>query len=511
MGYRSQQCTPAQARRAILLLYALGDLRAQGLLQKKSLWHVGLTGVAIVISIVALFHASASAFTHPLPADATLFAVLALGAFLLLILNALSVGVVSGTSGQEELEALQYLPIHSSRFIGIRVLLSVLRAELVALVFFLPVTIAVAVYTRGTLLPLVCSIATLLTFPLVPAAFGVTLNLRKQKPKLVVWLYLFTGTIAVGMLLAQQYRTPAVPFNVVTLIMGLPLRGLLGLLTPTTTCLFVIGWLALAGCTVGLTILRLQKTEDMRGNESRFSGNVLLRQVVWLPLTTRWSMLRVLGSIALARVSLPLLLISLVSGCTCVGLVLHLLMTVVGSRLMLLPLLVALTLTGVCSSIVLVCFGPLLAGLLGEAKDHRILQVYPISPRTHAGAIYSMLFVVCGPVIAGIALLVLGLGLPSYALWSSFYTISGLLGGGSLLFVALLNRHIWPKMLLWSMVWLLYVVVKLLGAAVGIALYHSFPLVGAGVAGLLLDVAVWSVLWCFVVSKQYQHFVEEHS
>jgi hypothetical protein len=180
----------------------------------------------------------------------------ALGAFLLLIVNALSVGVLSSTSGKEGLQALQYLPMRLRGFIRIRILLSVLRAELVALIFFSPLAVAVAVYTKWSLLALCISIATLLIFPLVPAAIGTALNLRERRPGLIVWLYALTGSISVGLLLAQQFTIPPEPFSALTAVMSLPLRSILGMADPLATFSFLSGWFALAGLILWIATLR---------------------------------------------------------------------------------------------------------------------------------------------------------------------------------------------------------------------------------------------------------------
>jgi hypothetical protein len=504
-----QQCAPSRTSRAILLLYSLADLRAQGLLQKKNFFRLAFLCIAGAICSFTLYQVATAAINHYPGPHATILVVISLSALLLFVINALSVGAISGTSGLEELRALQYFPLTVPDIVRTRIALGIFRSELVALVFFLPPCVAAIVHVGWSPFLILGSLSILLTFPLVPATLGIALNLREARTNLLVWLYTFIGLLAIGTFLSQQYPIFPAPLGWLAGCITLPVRGLLAQAPPYKTLIFGGGWTALAFSALGV-ILQGVKTvpgKTMRGGSALCVP--LMRLILRLPGKQLWSDLASLSGLAIMRLPLLLIFASIVSLALFMNIVLQLVPANIMGDTQLTALTDAMSLTGQCSVGIILCFGPLMASLLGNAQDHRVLQQYPFSIRIHLGAIYLILLLIGVPLITSLALIATFISHVSLLLWFGMYMFSSLLGGGSLLLVVLLGRRPSIKLIGWGLLGLLYGVVKELSLCACALVLRINPFFAAGLSNLIMDSIVFGVCWRWVIIRQYKRFLEE--
>ncbi len=511
MECKRQHCAPTRTSRAILLLYSLGDLRAQGLLQQRRWWHLGLSILAGLICLVTLYRSAAAALAHPFVAAATLPLVLTVCAFLLLVVNALSVGTLSETSGLEEVRALCYLPVTVADVVWIRLVVGLLRSELVALIFFLPVCLATIVHLGWEPWSILASLTMLVTFPLLPAVLGVALNLRETRPRLVVWFSALTSSLAVGLFLSQQVPLMPGPLALLGAVLSLPVRGVLAQAAPGETLLFAGAWTLLAAA-AGWVLMRQVSLSRERQVRERRSLAVSLLQT-WLsatgPATGRWGALLSLSGLALARLSAFLLATCTLALALWLGIAPRLLPTHTLGSPRLTSLITALSLLLQSVVALVVCLGPLLTALLGEAREHRVQQPYPIAARLHAAAVYLTFLGLAVPLVVALALLA---GLLSHSVllcWFGAYLLSALPGGGALLLATVLGRRPWIRLLAWGVGWVLVLLVRVVALAAGVALLRVDPLLLGLLSGVLVDVLLCLLCWRGLMVRQYRRFLEE--
>ncbi|MBE3567637.1 MAG: hypothetical protein IMW90_18125 [Thermogemmatispora sp.] len=494
------------------MLYSLGDLRAQGLLQQRRWWHLGLSILAGLICLVTLYRSAAIAEAHPFAAAATLPLVLTVCAFLLLVVNALSVGTLSETSGQEEIRALCSLPVTVADIARIRLVIGLIRSELVALIFFLPVCVATIVHLGWTPWSILASLTMVVSFPLLPAVLGVALNLRETRPRLVVWLSALTSSLAVGLFLSQQVPVMPGPLAQLGAVLSLPVRGVLAQAAPSETLLFAGVWTLLAAGAGRIVLRQVSLNRERQARERRSLALSLLR--TWLSsgrLTTgRWGTLLTLSGLALARLSALLLAMCTLALALWLSISLHLLPahTIGGPRLSALITALSLLLQSVVALVV--CLGPLLTALLGEAREHRVQQPYPIAAHWHTAAVYLTFLGLAIPLVVTLALLA---GLLSHNVllcWFSAYLLSALPGGGAFLLATVLGRRPWIRLLVWGMGWLLVLLARVVVLAVGVTLLRvANPLLLGLLSGVLVDILLCLLCWRGLIVRQYRRFLEE--
>ena len=159
--------------------------------------------------------------------------------------------------------------------------------------------------------------------------------------------------------------------------------------------------------------------------------------------------------------------------------------------------------------VLVVCFGPLLTSLLGEAEEHRVLQHYPISPFIHTAAVYLTFLLPVVPLVVCFTLVATILSHVSLFLWFGAYLLCALLGEGSLLFATVLGRRPWTRLPGWGFCWLLLLAAKVIALLVGVSMLRVNPLLVALLSSLLVDAIVCALCWRRVIARQYKRFLEE--
>lgn len=510
MIYQQKHCdtSPSPTQHTIFWLYALGDLRAQGILREKNFWHLAIFLIPLGICLTTCYKIAHLYVSHPLGDASTLLAVLSMSTFLFLTYNALCVGVLSGTNGRRELNTLSCFPVTTQDFLKWRVFLGILRAEIVTVVLFVPCCIAAAT-VAGFSWPLFLSaLGTLLIFPLVPAAIGTWLNMRETKPRFAVWMQIIIMSLTIGIYLAGNYPVAPGMLGIFATIFSLPARGVLFLASPMAILVFLTIWLLSA-----VLIWREIVHSSLRSKAVMPSSG--RRRLAWISLGLRfqisknWSCMISLMTLALERVSVAICSIAAVILFLVVYMTLHLVSENQLGGLHFSLQLDALLFTLVSGGLLIPYVGLFLATTLGEAKEHRPLQNYPISILAHTGTIALValfLTIIWTCVICLVVSVVLH---TTFALWLGLFIITSAFGGGSLLLTTALERHRKLRCVLWSLTLLPYLFIKIVIADYGSVIFHLYPLFGAWLLGGSVDIVVALVVWRWLMARHYKHFVEE--
>lgn len=487
-----------------LWLYTVGDLRAQGLLQHKRSWYLVFYLICLGLSLTTVCRLTWSYVTHPLGEAPTLLAVLTLSTLLFLIYNALSVGILSGTSGKAELRALSYLPVTTGDIIKMRMFLSVLRAEVITLIFFLPCCLTAALHAHFSARSFLLALAMVVIFPLVPAAIGAWLNLRESKPSLIVWLQLILGCTTVGGYLALQYPVAPPTFRLLVLLGSLPARGLLLLAPPLEMVIFLLAWLAIAA----LLFQWIGYAAQQRNQVPLQPFIPWVRLSLQFPNSWHQKGTIALAGLALKRMTCTITFVCLVMFLTATYITIHVVQTLPVATSHLTVSIEAVVLLSVSSFLFVPYTGLLLTTALGDAQEHRSLCHFPLSPTRQTGAVYLVAFLMVVVLTSVGTMIVASLSQSVLSFWFGLDMVTSSIGGGMLLFASLLERRSLFRCLLWGASVFPYLVLKLFVSVFGLVLLPAHPLLGVWLAGSVVDGSIAGVMWLWFIKARYVHFVE---
>lgn len=488
----------------VFTLYNVGDLRAQ-LPLLKGRWLV-LTAGMYCFASVAIFHAASNLLKHPQQLNIAYEAAISVVFLFILVYNALAVGVLSSTSGKEEIQFLRTFPIELKEIVWLRIGTAFLRAELLTLAFVLPASLAVLTTSHNIFQAIYSIGLSLIVLPLFPSLVGGWINIRDRQPKLTIWLRIGLGIMSISIFTAPYYHSFPLWIQQFFFLLSLPVRFFL-LEEPTVFMIwFYVVWFFMGSGILALIWHSARQTQVLPDRDS-WLQRVLMRQAIQQCSYASPSPFVMLSFISIGRWNVGISVISMIF------------LSLIESQLISLnrfqfahhsiPVqIIAIIYLLVSVGAAFLYSGNVFNTLLGDPNEHKSLQMYPISARMKAAAIFlpSILISAISIIIVTSAV---HLTTGQSIIWLfAVFSLIIVSGGGTLIFLATLSRRNWLQPLIWIMAYGVYCIVSILIGIVALTLFHAFPL--GGIIVLIVcgnGVMTW-YLWRAIIPQFYLHFVE---
>lgn len=230
------------------MLYMLGDNRAQGIIPKSFIGKIfGIISLACA-SIGTFLYVSnnfSDTYFNLYKPDIMLAFFLILW-FMLIIMNASGVGILTKTTTINEFKLLKSYPITADSFLVIKVIISLFRGNLLSLLFDIPIIFFI-LFNKGLFSKeIIVSLVSISLFPILPSIIGLSFNLRKQNINLQYFLVLIILFINSSILLIPKIGELPAWLAVSISIITVPAFGILGRLDSRYVILFLLIWISLS-------------------------------------------------------------------------------------------------------------------------------------------------------------------------------------------------------------------------------------------------------------------------
>lgn len=232
----------------IIMLYMLGDSRAQGIIPKSFIGNL--------IGIILLACASIGTFLYvsnnfsdtyfTLYKPDIMLAFFLILWFMLIIMNASGVGILTKATTINEFKLLKSYPITVDNFLVIKVIISLFRGNLFSLLFSIPIIFFILINKGLFSKEIIVSLVSISLFPILPSIIGLSFNLRKQNVNLQYFLVLIVLFINSGIFLIPKIGELPAWLAVSISIITVPAFGILGRLDSRYIILFLLIWISLS-------------------------------------------------------------------------------------------------------------------------------------------------------------------------------------------------------------------------------------------------------------------------